>query len=158
MINDVHQMQQELRELNIKSDLVVIKYKGQNYSCKKINPNHYFMKVFRVQVREIIKNKELSKNARMFIGTLESFLYFPTNSVIIDGKNPTPQELMNLLDIGKSKYYEVIKELEDKEIIKVIKRNGDTIIFFNPFLFSAGAVVDRETFEMFKNSRFSTYK
>lgn len=155
-IEDLHNMQRDLRELNINSDLMVIRYKGEQYDCKKIKHNHYFLKVFRVEVRELMKSKELSKNARMVIGTLQTFLYFPTNAVIIDGKNPTAEELMDILDLSRSTYFNTMQELESKEIIKRVKRNGDIVIYFNPFLFSAGGVVDRETYQMFCKSKYST--
>jgi hypothetical protein len=152
---ELSNIRSELKSLNIHSDLVLIKQRGENYPCVKVKPNHYFQKVFRVEVRELMKRKELSKNARMFIGTLQTFLYFPTNAVIVDGHNPTSEELIDLLDVGRSTYFNTLQELEEKEIIKRVKRNGDIVIYFNPFLFSAGGVVDKETLEMFKNSRFS---
>jgi len=155
MIEKVHQEQQELHELGIESDLIFVKHRNKEYQCVEVKREFEFNKEFRVELRDIMISKELSKNARCFIGTLSPFVSFPTNAIHIKYKNPTYIELMDILDMSKNILYETLNELEEHNIIKRIKTDGQLIIYFNCFLFVGGYCVEKDTYDLFKNSIYN---
>jgi Fic family protein len=157
-IETFHESMEELRELGLNPELVVIKYRNREYTCVDIKREFEFNKEFRVELREIMLSKELSKNARCFIGTLSPFVSFPSNAIHIKYKNPTFDELMDILDMSKNTLSATFKELEENDIIKKIKVNGDMVIFFNPFLFCGGYCVEKSTFDLFENSIYNPVK
>lgn len=151
-------MNSELRELDLDSELVVVKYKGEDYKCTHIKLNYTFQKVFRVDLKYLIENNKISKNAGYFIFIAMPYLYFPTNSFIYHGKTPTMKELEEIFNLDKNTLYKTLKELEKLDIIKRVKKEGRTVLYFNPFLFSTGKVVLKDTYELFKNSLYNPNK
>jgi glutathionyl-hydroquinone reductase len=113
------------------------------------------MKVFRVAVRDLMENGNLSKNAKSFIACMQPYIYFPCNYIVYKCGNPDTKELTKMFDMGKTTLFETLKELEDKGVIKRIKRGGQMIIYVNPFLYSAGGLVEKDTYELFKDSIYS---
>jgi len=137
-IDTFHNSMEELHELGLTPDLVVVKYRNREYQCVEIKREYEFNKEFRVELRDLMLSKELSKNARCFIGTLSPFVSFPSNAIHIKYKNPSLDELMEILDMSKNTLSATLKELEDLTIIKRVKRDGQLIIYFNCFLFCGG--------------------
>lgn len=127
------QYKQEAHNLGVGADLILFKYKGNTYPVVKINSNKLFMKVFRMNVRDLIENGNLSKNAKSFIACMQPYIYFPCNYIVYKCDNPTTEELIKMFDMGRSTLFDVLKELEEKEVIKRVKRGGQTIIYVNPF-------------------------
>jgi DNA-binding transcriptional ArsR family regulator len=157
-IETFHESMEELRELGLNPELVIIKYRNREYTCVDIKREFEFNKEFRVELRELMLSKELSKNARCFIGTLSPFVSFPSNAIHIKYKNPTFDELMDILDMSKPTLLSTLKELEDNDIIKRIKVDGQLIIYFNCFLFCGGYCVEKSTFDLFKDSIYNPVK
>nr|WP_156736285.1 hypothetical protein [Mycobacterium sp. E3298] len=144
-----------LVSLGMKIPLRLVKARnGESYNIINIKERFHFTKIFKTDVRFVLDEFKLSVYSRAFLYSLLPYLYFPTNTVIIDGKNPEIDDLMKLVGIGKSKIYEVMNELENLNIIKREKVNGKLIIYFNPFLHSCG-LVDTETYKLFENSIFN---
>jgi DNA-binding transcriptional ArsR family regulator len=157
-IETFHESMEELHELGLNPELVIIKYRNREYTCVDIKREFEFNKEFRVELREIMLSKELSKNARCFIGTLSPFVSFPSNAIHIKYKNPTFDDLMDILDMSKPTLITTLKELEDNNIIKRIKIDGQLIIYFNCFLFCGGYCVEKSAFELFKGSIYNPVK
>ncbi|MDD4358877.1 MAG: hypothetical protein PHY30_03635 [Candidatus Pacebacteria bacterium] len=156
IIETFQEKQKTLNELGIDNKLRLIRAKtGQEFWCTEIKQGYTFNKVFRVEVRNMFKANKLSIYAKGFIANMEPFLYFPTNTIVIDGKNPDMNKLCEMLEVKQAKMYRVLKELEDNEIIKRVKINGNMIIFFNPFLYSCGGIVDLETYKLFEKSIYN---
>ena len=154
----VEQNNKTILELGLTPDYALIKNNGIEYPVKKIKEKYEFNKIFRGEVKNVMTNEEikLSLGARAFIGTYSPFVTFPMNNVIVDNQYLSIESIMHTLEIGKNKTYEILKELESYEIIKRIKMGKQNNIFFNPFLYCAGGVVHKDTYEMFKKSRWST--
>lgn len=112
------------------------------------------MKMFIVDIRDLLESYDLSVYARSFILTCMAYLNFPTNSLIIDGQTPNNDQMMDKFKMGKTKLINVYKELENCDVIKRKKVNGQLVIYLNPFLHCRG-YVDIETFRMFKDSEFN---
>jgi hypothetical protein len=142
-------------EMGISSDIRIQKIRCRTYPIKSIKPKYEFIKCFRIELRELMQSKEISKNAKYFIGLLCPFIYFPINSILIDGQHPTKESLMELSELSIHPVQNALSELEKHEMVKRI-RNGNTwTIYFNPFLICAGYGVDVETYNYFKHSIYN---
>lgn len=145
----------ELMQLGYTDFDRIIKYKGIEYPCVTIKQKYTFGKVFRVALREIMKDGKLSLNARAFIATFEPYISFPYNNIIIDSQHPNQEQYENILGLKRTALYKVIRELESFDIIKRIKVNNSSVVYFNPFLYSSGGIIHKDTFKMFENSIFN---
>jgi hypothetical protein len=149
---------QTLIELNQDVNFRLVTAKnGESYSCVNVKEGYHFVKVFKVDVRRMLETFDISLSTRGFIYTCLAYLHFPTNSIVIDGECPSIEKLCSICKIGKSKLYEILKELEQYEIIKRKKVNGQMVIYMNPFLHSTG-LVHEDTYKMFKDSGYNPYK
>ena len=155
IIDKFLETQSELASIGSGTELILLKYKNKEYNCVSIKKNYTYNKEFRVEMRDIMKSKQLSKNARLFIGTMTSFVSFPSNSILIDFKNPTIEDLVNIVGINKNLISEALKDLEYHQITKRVKVNGQMIIYFNPFLVCSGYCVDHIVYELFKDSIYN---
>lgn len=138
-------------ELNIR---LVKDKRGQQYFTTNVKENFHFVKVFKVDVRDALETHNLSIFARGFLYTCLAYLHFPSNTLNINGQSPTNELLCEKLNVGKTKLYEIYKELEKYEIIKRKKINGQMVIYLNPFLHSCG-LVDIETYNLFETSVYN---
>lgn len=154
-INEFHTTLSEIRDLGGNDLYQIVKYKNREYNCIEIKREYEFNKEFRVELRDLMLSKSLSKNARMFIGTLTPFISFPSNVVIIKGTNPTYEVLMDILDISRPVLLQTLTELEKQQIIKRNKVNGQNLIYFNCFLYSGGKCVEKSCYELFKDSAYN---
>ena len=148
-------MVDDLSTLGLNTDYQIIEFRKKEYSVVNIKSDFQFNKEFRMELRDIMRSKLLSKNARCFLGTITPFITFPSNSIIIDGKNPSIDELKDILDMGTNVIYSTLKELEEVRIIKRINVNTNLIIYINPFLYCGGYCVEADTYEMFKDTGFN---
>lgn len=146
---------QYAKNLGLSIQIKIQKYKGKSYNCINIKNNCTFGKVFRVNIRELVENSNMSDKCWTFISKTEPYIHFPTNAVAINSANPTLKQLENLIGFGRTKLYDTLKELEENEVIKKIKNNGDIIIYYNPFLYCSGKSILVETYDMFKDSKYN---
>lgn len=145
----------ELNEIGEVSTIKMVKdKKGNEHSVLNVKEGFHFVKVFKVDIRNIIETCNLSIVARGFLYTCLAYLYFPTNTLVIDGESPSNEVICEKFGIGKTKLYAVYKELEKLDIIKRKKFNGQMVIYLNPYLHSVG-FVDIETCKMFNDSEFN---
>lgn len=133
----------------------IVKYKGIEYPCVTIKEKYTYGKVFRVALREIMKDGKLSLNARAFIATFEPYISFPYNTIIVDSQHPNQEQIEEMLGLKRTALYKTLKELEMYDIIKRIKTNSVTVIYFNPFLYASGGIVHSDTYKLFENSVFN---
>lgn len=132
----------------------IVKTKIGKSSTINVKESYHFAKIFKVDVRDMMIKTNLTVHAKAFIYTCLCYLYFPSNTVIVNGKNPDIKELCDIVGIGKSKLYEVLDELEENDVIKREKINGCLVIYFNPFLHSCG-LVDKYTHDLFQASIYN---
>jgi hypothetical protein len=155
MVDSYIESASHLLSLGMKIPLRLVRAKnGEKYSIINIKENFHFTKLFRTDVRYMLETFKLSVYGRAFLYSLLPYLYFPTNSVIVDGKQPDLDGLIKLTGIGKSKIYEVFNELEGLNIIKKEKIGTRFVIYLNPFLHSCG-LVDKDTYKIFEDSIFN---
>ena len=128
---------------------------GEQYLCVSIKPGYYYTKVFRMDGMYLIEKVGISLDARGFVYTFSNHIYHPTNTIVVNGQNPSVLKMAEMCLIKDRKMGYILAELEKKEVIKRVKINGKLVIFFNPFLIASGGVVDAETYELFKNSIFN---
>lgn len=142
-------------ELGYKDVDRIVKYKGVEYPCVTIKEKYTYGKVFRVALREIMKDGKLSLNARAFIATFEPYISFPYNSIIVNAQYPSQQEIEDMLGLKRASVYNILKELEMYNIIKRVKANNKSVIYFNPFLYASGGIIHSDTYKLFENSVFN---
>lgn len=147
----------ELSEIDPNTQYEVKKTKRHktNGLYKIADKGSVFNKMFRIDLQQIMKDKELSKNSKIIMMTLFPFLHYKTNSIKYDYKTPTFDTICDLCDLSMKTFMIALKELQEKEIVQVHKFNGQNIIYVNPYLISGGPLVESDTYEMFKDSRFN---
>ncbi len=155
ILNEYKDMVDDLSTLGFRTDYQLLKYRNKNYSVVNIKSDFEFNKEFRVELRDVMRSKMLSKNARCFLGTITPFISFPTNTIVIDGKNPSIEDLKEITDMGNGVMYKTLKELEKAYIIKRVNSNANLIIYINPFLYCGGYCVERDTYELFKDTSYN---
>lgn len=149
---------QDTVDLGIDLDLKLVKdKKGNTHQAVNVKEKFHFVKVFKVDVRDILQSCDISIFSRGFLYTSLAYLNFPTNTLIIDGETPSNEVICEKFGLGKTKLYEVYKELEKADVIKRKKINGQPIIYFNPFLHSCG-LVDKDTYKLFEDSLYNPIK
>lgn len=146
---------EELIQLGYNDIDRIVQYKGVKYPCVTIKQNYTYGKVFRVALREIMKDGKLSLNARAFIATFEPYISFPYNNIIVNSQYPSQKDIEDMLGLKRASVYNILKELETFDIVKRVKANNSTIIYFNPFLYASGGIIHSDTFKLFKNSAFN---
>lgn len=150
IVEEYTQMKTECFLLQKDAKIRIVKYQGVKHPCVTIKKDYTFNKIFRGDMKVLLKENKLSIHALAFIGMFEHYISFTRNNLIIDCENPSIEKLCEMLGIKRSKMFEILKELEEKHIIKRTKNGKDLIIYFNPFLFCAGGLVHQDTYELFK--------
>lgn len=150
IINDYTQMKNECILLDKDLFIRIVKFQGIKHPCVTIKKDYTFNKVFRGDMKMMLKENKLSIHALAFIGMFENYVVFTRNNLVVDCENPSIEKLCEMLGVKRSKMFEILKELEEKYIIKRVKNGKDLIIYFNPFLFCAGGYVHKDTYELFK--------
>lgn len=133
------------------------KIRDSNESIKKtVKEGHKFNMMHRTDLKKLMLSNRLTIQESAFIGRLTPFIEYPYNDIKINNEYLTLEELADFCGYGRNMMSKVIKGLEKLEVIKVVKGgNRPPIIYFNPFLYSAGRDVMNETFNMFCKSEFN---
>lgn len=153
--DEYESMMSDLSDIGMHTDIKLIEFRKKTYNVVDIKSDFQFNKEFRVELRDIMRSGVLSKNARCFLGTITPFITFPSNSIIVDGKNPSIDELKDITDMGTNVMYKTLKELEDAKIINRVNVNTNFIIYINPFLYCGGYCVEADTYRMFKGTSYN---
>jgi hypothetical protein len=121
-----------------------------------VKEGYKFNMMHRTDLKEMMLNNKLTVQEFAFIGAFTPFIAYPDNDVKIHNQYLTLEELCEFSGYSKNIMTRTIKKLEELEVIKVVKGgNRPPIIYFNPFLFSAGREVSKDTFMMFCKSRYN---
>jgi hypothetical protein len=153
--NDYTQLKKECNFFGKILPIKIIRLNGVRYSCVSVKKDYNFNKMFRSDLKMLYKNQNLSIHALAFIGLFSTFIYFPKNNLIVDSQNPNIEKLCEMMKVKRSKMFEILKELEEKYIIKRSKNGKDLIIYFNPFLFCSGGVIHNDTYELFRYNPYN---
>lgn len=134
----------------------LVKLSNKESNKMRVKERYKFNMMHRTDLREIMASDKLSLKEVGFIGRLTPFICFPDNDVKINNQYLTLEELAKFVGFSKNIMTKVIKVLENEEIIKVVKGgNKPPIIYFNPFLYSAGREVSKDTYMMFAKSKYN---
>lgn len=134
----------------------LIKLSNKESNKKKVKERHKFNMMHRTDLKEIVLSGVLSPKEGAFIGLLTPFICFPDNDVKINNQYLTLEELGKIIGYSKNVMTSIIKNLEKEEIIKVVRGgNKPPIIYFNPFLYSAGREVSKDTYMIFAKSKYN---
>lgn len=107
-------------------------------------------------IDELIINKELSKNAKIFLFDFLCNLSPVSNCVLYNGKLPTIKDLEKITSYKRGIIYQVFSELEEKEIMKRLKFEDKHIIYLNPYLFKyLNSLLCEVVLEIFKTSIYN---
>lgn len=148
-LKDFHDHTALLRKFGIES-FRKIKNKGDKdkleTSCIawKDTKKDLFIKVYRGEGVELIMNKTLDIFEKGFMFTIQPFVEFKTNCVIIDGEFPKVEYLAELAGMSPRKANDIIKSLEKKNIIRRYKDGLHKKIFVNPHYMCGGAIIEGE--------------
>ncbi|MGG3891983.1 hypothetical protein [Metabacillus fastidiosus] len=141
----------------LKPQYKLIKLRDSKESSKMtIKEGYKFNMTHRTDVKDLLLNNKLTVQEFAFIGAFTPFITYPDNDLKINNEYLSLEELSEFCSYSKNIMTRTIKKLESLEIIKVIKGgNRPPIIYFNPFLYSAGRDVSRDTFMMFSKSIYN---
>ena len=121
-----------------------------------VKEGYKFNMIHRTDMKELFLSDVLSNQDKQFIGVLSPFISFPDNCIKINNEYLTLEQLGKFVGISKNMITKVIKNLEVNELIKVVKGGKNPpVIYFNPFLISAGREVERDTYMMFAKSIYN---
>jgi hypothetical protein len=143
-------------DLEVDADYKLIKLKEKESQTKVVKEGYKFNMIHRTDLKELMLSNELTVYESAFIGKLTPFITYPDNDVRINKLYLTLEELSKFCGFSKNIMTKTIKSLEKLEVIKVIKGgNKPPIIYFNPFLYSAGREVNTDTFNLFCQSKYN---
>jgi hypothetical protein len=148
----------EIRDLGLKNELILVKYRGGTFNCVQIKKDYHFNKMFRSAMQDLILNGDLSKNAQSFLFGVSAFITFPSNSIMVKGKLPSNEKLEEITKLPRTSYYNAANELEEKDVIYRNKESGQSVMYINPFIISSGAFVEYSTLLLFKDSIYNPHK
>lgn len=120
--------------------------KPKNETCInwKTKSDDLFIKIYRKEGIQMMENKILNAFEKAFMYTIVPYVEFKTNCVIVSGEYPTLDELADLVGISVRKIKDVVKSLENKNIIKRYKDGLHKKIFVNPEYMCAGSIIEGE--------------
>jgi len=146
---------EEIASVDGKLEYKLIKIRsGQEYYVTNVKPNYEFVKTYKTDVRDLLKKPKLSPYAKVFLFEIEPYMHYPTNTIVCNGENPTIETFCEWCDVKTAKMYKILKELENKDVIKRKKMNGRSVVYINPYLLSVG-LTDEVVNEMFKDSIYN---
>lgn len=107
-----------------------------------------FNMIYRERLGDIMGLK-LSISEKGIYYSLGELLTYPTNTVMINGNIPTFQELGNYIGLSDRNLRKYLHNLEDKNLLKLIKNGYKKAIVFNPEYYATGKDLDIDTLRLF---------
>jgi hypothetical protein len=144
------------REFDIPLDAKIVRHKNVEYHVATVKPKFKFNKIFESSLQGIFDDKKLDVYSLAFLGRFTPYIVYPQNYLIVENDFPTVVKLAEILGIKRNKMEKVLKELEYYEIIKRVKKGVQNWIYFNPFLYASGGVIEITTVRLFEKSLYST--
>ena len=119
--------------------------------------NSWFIKTYRTEMREYKKQVQLSSSAGLVLFYIQDYIEYKTNRIVYKkGKSFTNNELLSLIKISENTLIDALNELEEKKFIKRIGNRRAREIYFNPYLATAGNIIDKEVIKMFDDYKTIT--
>ncbi|AZV43758.1 hypothetical protein BAOM_3149 [Peribacillus asahii] len=142
-------------DLKVKKKLTTIRESNET-NRKTIKEGYKFNMIHRTDIKELLLSNKLTVQEFAFIGAFTPFITYPDNDIKINNEYFPLEDLAEFCGYSKNIMTRTIKKLEELEVIKVVKGgNRPPIIYFNPFLFSAGREISNDTYMMFCKSRYN---
>lgn len=114
----------------------------------------WFVKIYRTEMREYLKEVPLSPNAGLLLLNIQPYIEYETNRIAKpSGESFSNKELEELTGLSRNTVYKVLNELEEKKFIVRVGQRQSREIYFNPYLACAGNKVSKDTVKL-----FDTYK
>lgn len=120
----------------------------------KSNKNIQFIKIFRTEGRRHMKNIELSPYAKAFMYDMELYIEYKTNLLVNEKGQPVSnKDIERITKLNNKTISKVLKELEEKLVIKIVGNTNNRKIYINPYLFCAGNMIQKDVVLMFEDYR-----
>lgn len=103
-----------------------------------------FIKLYRNEVSQLVEDEVLDAYEQAFLFVILPHIEFKTNCVIVDGEYPTLEYMAQKTKLSLRKIKQVVKSLEDKNLVKRYKDGIHKKIFVNPNYFCAGSIIEGE--------------
>lgn len=141
---------------NLERGYKLTKVSEKENSRMVVKEGYKFNMIHRTDMKELFLSNKLSNHDKQFIGVLSPFISYPYNDIKIINEYLPLEELGRFIGISKNVMTKTIKNLEQNEVIKVVKGgNKPPTIYFNPFLICAGRDVEKDTYMMFCKSIYN---
>jgi len=98
---------------------------------------------------EEIKDMKLNNNEKLTYYVLRDYVQFPTNCIAINDIIPSIKELEPLIGLTEKSIINVLKSLEEKNLIKRVQHGHKKAIYMNPEYYASGKDLEIETLTMF---------
>ena len=136
-------IEKAIREtFGIKTELELYQLKWKNDS--------WFIKIYRTERREFLKQAKLSPHATSLLFHMEGYLEFKTNRVAKKcGKRFTNKELCDMVGLSPVTLKNALNELEERLVIKRVGISQQRQIYINPYLMCAGNKMSKEIESLF---------
>lgn len=95
---------------------------------------------------------ELDSGERAFLFSIAPYIGYEDCCIRYDnGKELSTKQIQDLVGMGQSKVYAIIKSLQEKDILYKGKNSKNTQYFVNPYLFCKGTRINKVLQKMFDN-------
>ncbi len=101
-----------------------------------------FIKLYRNEVSQLVEDEILDAYEQAFLFVILPHIEFKTNCVIVNGDYPTLEYIAQKTKLSLRKIKQVVKSLEDKNLIRRYKDGINKKIFINPNYFCAGSKIE----------------
>lgn len=122
----------------------------------EFNEDEYTNNGNKQNLQLLLMNGRLTKDELAFLGFFQNFIHYPENTLVINMKNPTIEEMSNYSELNRNSLSSTLKSLEDRQIVKVLRIHKlAPVIYFNPFLYLSSNGLLEDVYELFKGSYFN---
>jgi len=129
-------------------DQILMKKKPPKKETKTTYEGGDFNIVYRFKLEELL-NMKLEVNEKLVYYILRDFTVFPSNSIMINDKVPTFEELEPILGLKERTIRKAVKALELKGLFKLKQSGHKKVIYVNPEYYATGKNLDIDTVKMF---------
>jgi len=129
-------------------DQILMKKKPPKKETKTTYEGGDFNIVYRFKLEELL-NMKLEVNEKLVYYILRDFTVFPSNSIMINDKVPTFEELEAIVGLKERTIRKAVKNLEIKGLFKLKQSGHKKVIYVNPSYYATGKNLDIDTVKMF---------
>ena len=141
-------------ETDIKNEQsLIVKKKSEKPKYKKLNlraryDGGNFNIVYTSRLEEV-KDMKLTSNEKLVFYVLRDCIQYPTNCVIINDSVPSIKELEPLIGLTERSIVNVLKTLEENNLIKRVQHGHKKAIYINPEYYASSKELEIETLKLF---------